>query len=179
MFLLTLPCSCTSALLCPELTFWHKTGSVRSPPSSGAASSSKQVTTNAPRFAHQEQQDCLGNCPQRENNLRKAEMEQMFLSASIISRWADWESGIGVTCWHQQSSDLSARRCAGAAAAIPARQGAGTCTASLDYSQINTWRRLLRPTGGCAAENLRTTASQGLPISRKLQSAAHRVFSTS
>lgn len=106
-------------------------------------------------------------------------MEQMLLSASIISGRADWESGIGVTCWHQQSSDLAARRCAGAAAAIPARQGAGTCTASLDYSQINTWRRLLRQTGGCAAENLRTTASQGLLISRKLQSAAHQVFSTS
>lgn len=90
-------------------------------------------------------------------------MEQMFLSASIISCWADWESGIGVTCWHEQSSDLSARRCAGAAAAIPARQGAGTCTASLDYSQINTWKKLLRPTGGVQQKTYGQQQVRGYP----------------
>lgn len=104
----------------------------------------------------------------------------MFLSASIISRGANWELEIGVTCWHQQG-----RICQRGTALVllqsqPCKvQGFAQHPWIIHKSAEKTLEEVVRTNRrGCSRKST-TAASQGLPISRNLQPAAHRVFSTS
>lgn len=94
----------------------------------------------------------------------------MLLSASIISRRANWELGIGVTSWHQQSRICQQGTGLVLLQSQPCKvQGRAQDPWIVHKSADNTWRKSFRPKEGCVAENLQTTVSQVLALSRKLQ----------
>lgn len=103
----------------------------------------------------------------------------MFLSASIISRGANWELEIGVTCWHQQSGIcqrgtvllvlLQSQPCK--------VQGLAQDSWIIPESAQKPLEEVLQ-TDRRVCRRKSTTASQVLPISRESQPALQVLFTS-
>lgn len=104
----------------------------------------------------------------------------MFLSTSIISRGANWELEIGVTCWHQQGRICQQGTVLVLLQSQPCKvQGLAQDPWIIHKSAEKPLEEVVQTNRrGCSRKST-TAAGQVLPISRKPQLAAYQVLSTS